>query len=407
MRPLLFEVNAVTFKTEWIDRETSERAERFGNELVSLHHQSASHLYNLRKSITNYMAYQATSAFPKSSIMLPAIRDPHPTGVQTDYHRHFEHHFRDLQNWRIWRQAPSTQRNFVKSLLLLKKPRRKWWDFWSPDQLLGQTDSRPDFTSQVEQIPDPWIIPGEGLVVFLEELNSTWSGVKTKTTGIRSRWASHIKHYFSAAALAIQFFGSIDRDLLSRIRHIIVDEAHASVAYPQCHVLGLIPILQKNPRLSIERRVDIWNTVTTGRHGEDHVSRFAYCTDEKLEKLAKDTEDAEDDEDDEDKAVITRDRISVSFSQWFEEAAALSSAGIPSDRFSLIFHQSPNTEAVLPIFETVVRDAAWQSALERALVVTPPKNPMSLPGTICWFSESFARVVRDIQQRKGFVHFDI
>ncbi|EFQ87570.1 hypothetical protein CFE70_003102 [Pyrenophora teres f. teres 0-1] len=95
---------------------------------------------------------------------------------------------------------------------------------------------------------------------------------------------------------------------------------------------------------------------------------------------------AEEDEEDEDKAVMSRDRIS---------------------RFLLTFHQSTNTEAVPPRFETIVRDAAWQSAMERALAVTPPQNPMSLPSMGCWFSESFTRFMLDIQQHNGFVHFDI
>lgn len=78
-----------------------------------------------------------------------------------------------------------------------------------------------------------------------------------------------------------------------------------------------------------------------------------------------DEEDLEELYADDDLAVLSHRRISHSFLQWFGEAVVLHSAGIPSERFSSTFY-SINTEAVLPILEGFVRDAAWQSAVERS-----------------------------------------
>lgn len=131
VRPLMFKLNTITFKTTWVDRETSERAARFQSVLRALHKGSALHLFNLRHSITDDMVSQPESAFPQTSLMFPAIRSPDSTAIRT-HHLQYPRGQELLQDWRKWRQAPSMQRSFIKFMLLQKKPRERSWDFGSP-----------------------------------------------------------------------------------------------------------------------------------------------------------------------------------------------------------------------------------------------------------------------------------
>ena len=201
------------------------------------------------------------------------------------------------------------------------------------------------------------------------------------------------KRYFSAAALGIQFLNGLDPSVLSIIRNIVLDEVHASVARPECHGLGLVSIMQHYPRISICRQVDTKTTAIaiamTGNVGQPCFEELVSCY--------KDGRTWDIDGD------IDRVRVSQAFIRWFEEAVALSSRLSP-DRFSVTFH-SRNTASTLALLEQMLEDARWQRAIEP--LAPRPISPLSLMDSCCFFSESFTRVMREIQQGEGNVRFDL
>jgi hypothetical protein len=378
LRPVIFKMNIITFRTQWIDRETSDRAASFATALKYLHAASARQLSMVRTNITEDIIERAGTEFPQCVPLLHHFRSPSGHVVPS--------HIRLVHDWRAWRHAPSTHRDFVNYMLSLRKGSRKWWEFWKDDEILGQRLDQPNIASLLARIPDPWTIPDEEDVASLKEQCISWNPSMSCSPHYND---GPIKRYFSAAALAIQFLHSLDSNTLSAICHIVLDEAHASVAYPECHGLGLVGILQQYPCISVSRRVDTKTTVITGKVGQPYF--------EQIVRLDKDGDPWNSD------GRIDSTHVSQAFMRWFEEAVALSSA-MPPDRISLTFH-SRNTASTLAILEQILEDAKWQSTLER--LAPRPTSPLSLMDTCCFFSESFTRVTREIERNEGSVRFDI
>lgn len=378
LRPVIFQTNTVTFRTGWVDRETSDRAASFATALEWIYTKSAYQLYRVRKNITDDMIERAGVNFPQCLPLLYRLRGGHariaPTPLQM------------VHDWRLWRHSPSTHRRFIKFMLALGKGTKRWWEFWKDEEVLGQRPEQPNVASLLAGIPDPWMIPTAEDIASLKEQCISWSSPKRYSPMYDE---GPTKRYFSAAALAIQFLNGLDPSVLSAIRNVVLDEVHASVANPECHGLGLVSIMKQCPRISISRPVDTKTTAITGNVGQPY---FGQLVDRYKDGQTWDIH-----------GKIDRVRVSQAFVRWFEEAVALSSELSP-DRFSLTFH-SRNTASTLALLEQMLEDAKWQRALEP--LAARPISPLSLMDSCCFFSESFAHVMREIQQRGGNVRFDI
>ncbi len=379
LRPLLFRTNTVTFRTGWINRETSDRAAAFASALKFIYLASAYQLFRVRTSITDDMIQRAGIEFPQCLPLLRHIRGPSGWGAPT--------HVQIVQDWKVWHHPPSTHRVFIKFMLSLTKGTKKWWKFWKDDQTLGEKHGRSDIVSLLARIPNPWIIPDEYDIASLKEQCFLWSSMISSPPP--SDRSGPIKRYFSAAALAIHFLNGLSSNVLSSIRHVVLDEVHTSVAYPECHVLGLASMMQQHPRISISRQVDTRITAITGKLGHPYFEDLIgfYQSGRSWDRYGK----------------IERIYVSQAFVRWFEEAVAVSSK-IPPDRFSLIFH-SKNTESTLAILEQMLEDAKWQNTVEA--LDTQPTSPLGPVNSVCFFSKSFSRVMREIQRGEGNICFDI
>jgi len=382
LRPVIFQTNTVTFRTGWVDRETSNRAASFATALDWIYAKSAYQLCRVRKDITDDMIERAGVDFPECVPLLHRLRGGHA--------RHEPFPVQMVHDWRLWRHSPSTHRRFIKFMLALQKGTKRWWELWKVDEVLGQRPEQPNVASLLPGIPDPWVIPNAEDIASLEEQCISWSSPKRYRPMCVD---GPTKRYFSAAALAIQFLNGLDPSVLSIIRNIALDEVHASVAKPECHGLGLVSIMQHYPRISICRQVDTRTTAIktaiTGNVGQPYF--------EELVGRYRDGQPWDIDGD------IERVRVSQAFIRWFEEAVALSSRLSP-DRFSVTFH-SRNSASTLALLEQMLEDARWQRAIEP--LAPRPISPLSLMDSCCFFSESFTRVMREIQQGEGNVRFDL
>jgi len=192
--------------------------------------------------------------------------------------------------------------------------------------------------------PTPWTIPSEDEVT---EMGKVLDITKVEHEPLsllynRTDFWQRVRWCYSAAAAAIQFFKSVPEKTRLGIQNVLLHEDRESVAYPECHALGLIPFCLENPRLRIERRVNIWRTILPA----------ACFTD--LESFVRHDKRGED-------GPIFRD-ISICFASWITEALALSAAGMPANSFSLVFDGDPDLERSSALFEIVKEGVAWQEA---------------------------------------------
>jgi hypothetical protein len=199
---------------------------------------------------------------------------------------------------------------------------------------------------------------------------------------------------FSAAAACIRFLGSLPETTRGDIRQITLLEDHESVARPECHAQGLIPFCLENPLLRVERRVSLWrNTLLTTVSGRcmipfrRPVSRtgpFGQSpTPSKLEAR----------------------NITSAIAPWIVEARALESEGMPLGSFQLILDGDPVKDRTTEVFATVLRDAAYQSALSQAHQLGLIGDPIYLlirRPSLRYF-RSFSKAVEELVRGKCIV----
>lgn len=136
---------------------------------------------------------------------------------------------------------------------------------------------------------------------------------------------------FSAAALAIRFLDSCWRER-HHVRNIILHEDQAAINYPPAHVQGLIPYCLDNPRLRIERVVDLWNAgiYPTRRHT----------------------------------GPLTTDQATRSIGSWIFETLESQKRGLPKGSFRLILNGAPIADKASEIFEALKGSASRQAAMD-------------------------------------------
>ncbi|KAF2687816.1 hypothetical protein K458DRAFT_269401, partial [Lentithecium fluviatile CBS 122367] len=119
---------------------------------------------------------------------------------------------------------------------------------------------------------------------------------------------------------------------------IVLVEDGEAVAFPECHARGLMLFCSRNPRLRVERRVNLWKTVFPPKN-------------RRLELPAD---------------FLHARAVTKSVSPWVLEASILPSLGMPNGCFSLILDGNPIAQKSSEVFAVVQRDAAWQAALEES-----------------------------------------
>lgn len=156
---------------------------------------------------------------------------------------------------------------------------------------------------------------------------------------------------YSAAAIALQFLASCTKTTRASIRKIILGEDQVSVAQPECHGRGFIPIGQENTTLQVERRVSLWKTVfpfRPQRHQE-----YITATEHDVYSSSNYQNDR-----------LCASDVTQSIGQWAAETMVLQSLGMPEKSYTLVLDGDPAPELTSKVFRTVQRDAIWQAALD-------------------------------------------
>ena len=211
--------------------------------------------------------------------------------------------------------------------------------------------------------PLPWEIPSDDNVALVAK-NST-NGCGREALDVQFHM-NYVRHRFSAAAVAISFLRSASPRTLLQRRKIILREDHESVAFPECHGMGLIDFCLEYPGLHIERRVHVWRNLLSD--GSDYLEcefplyRIVDVREGSWGPWADEGDRR--DQQSEDSEQLQSSEISNSFCSWIEETLGLYDAGMPVKSFTLVFDAEGSPERTSEVFEVVKRDAAWQTALD-------------------------------------------
>ncbi|KAF9881881.1 hypothetical protein CkaCkLH20_01027 [Colletotrichum karsti] len=250
-------------------------------------------------------------------------------------------------------ETPSVFRRFVRSALQTLVSHRHCFDAQEFENF--ERGRRISDAIRLEKLtnlnPDLWAIPSAQEVELM--ISSMGKGPnkyfeKRWLHGSAGYQLNHVKHRYSAAAVAIRFLRSLPKDTRSSIRRIVLDEDWSAVAFAECHAQGLIPFCQENPHLRVERRVSMWRTILQTMSSACDTFTSPH-----------------------EGAALGADQISHSVAVWILEALELEPAGMPLGSYTMVLD---GDWTISEIFQRVVRrDAAWQAAvdvcLERGLIL--------------------------------------
>lgn len=180
------------------------------------------------------------------------------------------------------------------------------------------------------------------------------------------------KYKFSAASKAIRFLSQCPKQLRMQLRRICLHETSHSVAFPECHALGLIPFCQENPCLYVERRVNIWRTLFQTTYADSCILSWA----PELEWQYFTHPEHSGGEESANGARLASHRITRVFSRWAMEALELVRSGMPRRSFKLVLDGDPAQQLATRLFRDIIqRDATWQRVLEASWSAVEEQHP--------------------------------
>ena len=202
----------------------------------------------------------------------------------------------------------------------------------------------------------PWKIPTEEDIIAMKHV----LGPENRVDDVKwneLRYLDRFKYRFSAASVAISFLESLSLVAQLQIRKIVLHEKNRAVAWPQCHAQGFIPFCQRNPKLRIERRVDLWKAILPDASGlliDNENPRSANARSDPCDSAQADS-------------ITSGFHNQGCIASWIMEVMSLHSLGMPSQSFRMVIDGDLTPTQSTRIFDVAKRDAAWQIACEACL----------------------------------------
>ncbi|KAF2249806.1 hypothetical protein BU26DRAFT_504240 [Trematosphaeria pertusa] len=279
--------------------------------------------------------------------------------------------------------APSRERHFVASTLAELSKHPDFTAILSQDNgLLWGTDETPNLNEIVSCNPLPWAIPTKDDIAKLSQ------AVSNPTPLAGECWERQ-KYRYSAAALAINFLASLPPHVRVQFRTLILREDRMAVGYPECHAQGLIPFCRENPRLRITQTVNLWrNAFPKGSKPLRIVLNPASVLARRYQYNK-----------------LNAHGVTDSVALWIMEAVALPSFGMPPGSLTVILDGDPIPSETVHVFDRVLRDAAWQSALDEcyARKHIPSPSWFERRSHKCYRFEGFPAALDDIVKGRSFI----
>ncbi|KAF2119019.1 hypothetical protein BDV96DRAFT_596811 [Lophiotrema nucula] len=204
-----------------------------------------------------------------------------------------------------------------------------------------------------------------------------------------AKYSKKTKWYYSGTAVAIEFLQNrVSAEEVHAFRKIIIKEQRKSVASPERHGRGLIPYCVENPKLSVERHVDIFSSLLPIGWGNivrplDHNS------------ISLRGEDA-----------------LLALNAWLEEANALPGLDMPMTTYKLVFNgkQRETMRVWRIVLLAVDLYEAMTECCRRGYIQLPDRSEDSCPARHfalpCHLPPTFAHAIHDILRGSSIVYFD-
>ena len=297
-------------------------------------------------------------------------------------------------NARYWGETRSAYRGFIDYYLeVLQKYPLNYANITS--NLRSTRYKDPTLFGQLLSLnPIPWAILSEDEVARLREIVQ----MDFRFVVDEDMW-ENINYRFSAAAMAIYFLQSTSHTVVLQMRKILIVEDNESVAYPECHAMGLIEFCEKNRLLHVERRANIWRDILPA--GSDGYDEDQNSLDYVLHLGSIPTNNGDGSNH---ASQLHSMEVSPVFSLWIEEALALADAGMPAGSFSLFFDGDLIPDRSSEVFEVVLQDAAWQEAQDEWCKQTSFEPTFEDRRYFsCYLTERFPQAIKDIVEGNSFV----
>jgi hypothetical protein len=287
-----------------------------------------------------------------------------------------------------WGETPLIYRNFIYDILVLGEDLPGFAEAASTFELYDN-GFYCDLHDILSVPPTPWRVPTKKDVYNMADILGTTLRLLKLAARRGLFWSpdDSSKWRFSAASIAIHFLQSLPLATRTQIGEILLLEDRDSVAYPECHAQGLIPFCQENPMLRIERSVSLW--------------RNAFLSTDLRESPEYRTHR---------QSSLAAHLVTKSVATWMVEACALEPLGMPRGAFTLVLVGNPTPEKTAQVFQTVQRDAAWQSALDESYcrsLVAP--SYFRRQKNRCYHYEQFPQILQDMASRASVIRctFDL
>ena len=249
MKGLALRYNTITFiATLKRNPNTVMRATRFHTIMKTIHERRLSLLNLCRFLITLEMKSNIELSFPHSDSFLQLLTDR--------LHKIPED---ELEISKFWGIVPSRQRDLVTHVLQQIEKTGASPDsvllfcaYISPPLLIHHAETLRNLSGLAHEL---WEVPTE---VELDKMEQACPAAQHITTGMCR------KGCFSATALAAHFLTSLPESMQSAVTRVCLHEIHMVAAFPECHAKALIPSCIRNPKLRIERHVDLWQNLLLG-----------------------------------------------------------------------------------------------------------------------------------------------
>ncbi|KAF5705608.1 hypothetical protein FMUND_12048 [Fusarium mundagurra] len=168
-----------------------------------------------------------------------------------------------------------------------------------------------------------------------------------------SKYRFRLKYYFSATAQAIKFLGQLSQQQRLSIRRLILKEDQHAAAFPESHMIGMIPFCRENSKLHVEHRINLWrNIVAKGNERIDPVhllrSRRTSLSQQYLRQILHETEP---------------EVVGETFIGFIMHLLEALKEGLPADSYSLIVGGYPDLNRATEIFSVSLKPyITWLTA---------------------------------------------
>ncbi|KAF2115626.1 hypothetical protein BDV96DRAFT_574212 [Lophiotrema nucula] len=371
LRGLALQKNNITFYPV----RSSRTAFLFERVLANLRYLKEIVLNVASHEINPHLRERVAQEFPQARVMLSMITDPAPA---------YGERILDavVSSSRPWGLAPSQHRAISDRLLELASCNPAFDDAAAYAlQYQGDIRSLTTFRSLLSLQPILWSLPTRQDV---DEMAKICPPCEALPIACDPR----TNIYFSASAAAHKFLTALSEPTRMSMRQIRLCETRRSVAYPECHALGLVRFCVENTRLRITREVDMFRSVFPIYGG---IKNSGWDDVPYLQGIA---------------SHLHHSEVTGRIVPWLEEASILTSAGMPIDSYSLVFLAPPfECQQVLDL---LAEAAKWQDAVAEASQRgrIAPVQPLWENPWPCCRTVNFARIVESVINKRSFVRFE-